>query len=124
MKPNSKTQSDVGLDFDGARLMSVDRDSKKFHTNAWSGHANDGRLVQMSQQPNKKGNDGRCGHSGFARSGTMPPTPGMPAVPAQGSTRDNINRGTQHRGGGTQVRYPGSPDRINAGAGPRKGNQQ
>ena len=125
MKYNSKTQSDVGLDFDGAKLMKVDRDSKKYHTNTWSGHANDGRLVQMGQQPNRKGNDGSCHHSGMAQSGKTPPVSAMPAVPAQGSIRDNINRGTQHRGtGGTQVRHPGSPDRINAGAGPRKGNQQ
>lgn len=125
MKPNSKTQSDVGLDFDGAKLMKVDRDSRKYHTNAWSGHLNDGRLVQMGQQPNRRGNDGSCHHSGMPQSGRMPPTSALPAVPKQGSVRDNINRGTQHRGGGMSMpRSPSSPDRINAGAGPRKGNSQ
>lgn len=125
MKYNSKTQSDVGLDFDGAKLMKVDRDSKRYHTNAWSGHANDGRLVQMGQQPNRKGNDGSCHHSGMAQGGKKPATSPTPSLPAQGSVRDSINRGSQHRGaGGTQVRHPASLDKINAGSGPRKGNQQ
>lgn len=125
MKPNSKTQSDVGLDFDGAKLMKVDRDSRRYHTNAWSGHANDGRLVQMGQQPNRKGNDGSCHHSGMAQGGKKPAVSATPSLPAQGSVRDSINRGSQHRGaGGTQVRHPASLDKINAGSGPRRGNQQ
>lgn len=129
MKPNSKTQSDAGLDFDGAKLMSVDRDSRKYHTNAWSGHLNDGRTVNMGRGPTR-GNDGSCGHSGFSHTGKMPPTSAVPAVPKQGSVRDNINRGTQQRGGGRAFEpsagqnYRGNPDRINAGSGPRKGNSQ
>ena len=129
MKPNAKTQSDRGLDFDGAKLMSVDRDSKRFAHNQWSGHSNDGRLVNYPGQK-RVGNDGSCGHSGYAHTGKMPPTSATPSVPRQGSVRDNINRGTQHRGGGraweprATGNYNGNPDRINAGAGPRKGNQQ
>lgn len=119
-----KTQSDQGLKFDGAELMSQKRENK-FRGNQWSGHSNDGRLVQMGQTPNRKGNDGSCHHAGYAAAGKKPMTAALSAVPAQGSTRDSINRGSQVRGaGGTQVKKPGSPDRINAGAGPRKGNKQ
>jgi len=129
MKANSKTQSDQGLKFDGAELMSQNR-SNKFRGNQWSGHSNDGRLVQMGQQPNRKGNDGSCHHSGMGQGGKTPPTSALPSVPAQGSIRDNINRGTQHRGGGRSFEpsatqnYKGNPDMINAGRGPRKGNAQ
>jgi hypothetical protein len=131
MKANAKTQSDQGLKFDGAEVMSQNR-SNKFRGNQWSGHSNDGRLVQMGQQPNRKGNDGACHHSGYADSGRKPMTAALAAVPPQGSVRDNINRGPQVRNpGGTRAfapsatqNYKGNPDMINAGRGPRKGNQQ
>ncbi|CAB4166169.1 hypothetical protein UFOVP849_19 [uncultured Caudovirales phage] len=124
------TQSDKGLKFDGAEAMSPGRVSRDLHKNQWSGHLNDGRLVQMGQQPNRKGNDGSCHHAGYAKEGKMPPTSAVPSLPAQGSVRDNINRGTQHRGGGREFapsagqNYKGNPDRINSGRGPTKGNQQ
>ena len=101
----------------------VDKSSTKYAKNHWSGHSNDGRLVQMNQQPNKKGNDGSCGHSGMARTGKMPPTSALPAVPPQGSVRDSINRGSQVRGGGTAEPTRGRTD-FNAGRGPTKGNSQ
>lgn len=124
MKPNAKTQGDRGLDFDGAKLMSVDRDSTRFKHNQWSGHSNDGRTVNMGRGPTR-GNDGSCGHSGYTHSGKMPPTAALQPVPAQGSVRDNINRGSQYRGTPMAMpRSPSNPDRINAGAGPRKGNNQ
>ena len=95
-----KTQSDQGLKFDGAELMSQKRENK-FRGNQWSGHSNDGRLVQMSQAPNRKGN-----------------TDGKTAGPA------TAHGTAQYRGvGGTTVKCPAAPDRINAGAGPRKGNK-
>jgi hypothetical protein len=130
MRPNSKTQMDQGLGFDGAAVETTRKPSKDLHKNQWSGHLNDGRLVQMSQQPNKKGNDGSCHHSGMGQGGKTPPTSALPSVPAQGSTRDNINRGSQQRGGGRKFEpsatqnFKGNPDRINAGPGPRKGNSQ
>jgi hypothetical protein len=124
MKP-AGTQSDKGLKFDGAEAMAPQKSSTKFAHNKFTGHSNDGRLVQMGQQPNRKGNDGSCSHSGMAQGGKMPPTSALPAVPAQGSVRDNINRGSQHRGqGGMMARSPANPDRQNAGRGPTKGNQQ
>ena len=123
-------KSEPGLKFDGAEAMAPQKSSTKYAHNKFTGHSNDGRLVQMSQQPNRKGNDGSCHHSGMGQSGKMPPTSALPAVPAQGSVRDNINRGTQHRGGGRKFEpsatqnYKGNADRINAGRGPTKGNQQ
>jgi hypothetical protein len=124
MRPNSKTQQDQGLGFDGAAVETTRKVSRDLHKNQWSGHLNDGRDVNMGRGPTK-GNDGKCGHSGFTHSGKMPPTSALPSVPAQGSVRDNINRGTQQRGGGTTMcKTPANPDRINAGPGPRKGNSQ
>jgi hypothetical protein len=118
-------KSEPGLKFDGAEAMAPQKASTKFAKNQWSGHSNDGRLVQMGQQPNKKGNDGKCGHAGMPLKGRMPDTAPMPALPAQGSTRDNINRGSQHRGqGGVMPKHPANPDRINSGRGPTKGNDQ
>jgi len=74
-----------------------------------------------------KGNMG-CGDVGPA----CPPYSAVPAVPAQGSVRDSINRGGQVRTpGGTRnwmpssgQNYRGNPDSINSGRGPTKGNQQ
>jgi hypothetical protein len=99
--------------------------------NKHTGHSNDGRLVNMGRGPTK-GNDGKCGHSGFEHSGLMPDTSGVPAVPKQGSTRDSINRGAQVRTpGGTRAfdpkagqNYSGNADKINFGRGPTKGNNQ
>jgi hypothetical protein len=118
------TQNDVGLGFDGAAVETTRKVSRDLHKNQWSGHLNDGRDVNMGRGPTK-GNDGSCHHAGYDRSGKKPPTAELKSVPAQGSVRDSINRGRQFRGqGGTTVKSPANPDRINAGAGPRKGNQQ
>ena len=99
------------------------KSSTKYARNQWSGHSNDGRLVQMDQQPNRRGNDGSCHHAGYADRGRKPPTSALPAMPAQGSVRDNINRGSQVRGGGTAVPARGRTD-FNAGRGPTRGNEQ
>ena len=98
------------------------KSSTKFAKNQWSGHSNDGREVNMGRGPTK-GNDGKCGHSGFSHTGKMPPTSAVPSLPAQGSTRDSINRGSQVRGGGTQMPNRGR-ETFNMGRGPTKGNQQ
>lgn len=74
-----------------------------------------------------KGNMG-CGIEGPA----CPPYSAVPALPAQGTVRDNINRGAQVRTpGGTRSwdpkagqNYKGNPDMINSGRGPTKGNAQ
>ena len=126
---SSKDQSS-SMDFE-IGSSKVDKSSTKFAHNQHSGHSNDGRTVNMGRGPTK-GNDGKCHHSGMAHAGKMPPTSALPSVPAQGSVRDSINRGAQVRNpGGTRKfepsatqNYTGNADRINAGRGPTKGNQQ
>lgn len=120
MKP-AKTQSDVGLGFDGAAGTGVNRGPNRFAKNQWSGHSNDGRLVNKGRGPTR-GNDGECHNPGTPSSSVTkdayrrPPTSAVPSVPAQGSVRDSINRGSQYRGqGGTQVKKPSSPDSIRVG---------
>ena len=120
MRPNKDQSSSMDFEIGSSATQ---KSSTKFAKNQWSGHSNDGREVQMPQQPNKKGNDGSCGHSGFAHSGKKPPTSALPSLPAQNSIRDNINRGSQVRGGGTAMPTCGR-ETFNMGRGPTKGNQQ
>jgi hypothetical protein len=129
MKPNSITQSDTTLKFDGAERESTGKINARMMTNAWSGHMNDGRLVNKGRGPTV-GNTG-CGapgKPGAMNSVTMDsyraaPTTAVPKLPAQGSVRDNINRGSQVRTpGGTRTwepsagqNYKGNPDQIRMG---------
>jgi hypothetical protein len=121
MKPNPKTQSDTTLKFDGAERESTGRVNSKMHTNTWSGHANDGREVNFGRGPTR-GNDGSCDTPrNLAASVTRdtdrrPMTSPVPSLPAQGSVRDNINRGSQYRGaGGVMAKSPTNPDKIRVG---------
>ena len=129
MKP-AGTQQDRNMNFDGMESMAPSK-SSKYMTNAWSGHMNDGRLVNKGRGPTT-GNMG-CGapgQKGATASVTKdtfkaPPTSAVPAVPKQGSVRDNINRGSQVRNpGGTRDWMPsktqnfrGNPDSIRIGQG-------
>ena len=113
MKPAS-TQTDKNMDFDGMAPTGTGRVNQKMQTNHWSGHANDGREVNMGRGPTVAG---RTGHKTPGSSGTVP------ALPAQGSVRDSINRGAQVRTpGGTRAwdpkcgqNYSGNPDKIRIG---------
>ena len=114
------TQSDRGLEFAGVGA-GPKKGSSKFAHNQWSGHSNDGRDVNFGRGPTK-GNDGMCHNPGTPSQsvtkdkGRRPPVSAVPSVPAQGSVRDNINRGHQDRGvGGTTVKKPTSPDSIRVG---------
>lgn len=107
------------------------RGPNKFAKNQFTGHSNDGREVNFGRG-STKGNDGSCGHAGMPHVGAKPHTAAVPSLPAQGSVRDNINRGAQVRTpGGTRAfdpkagqNYKGDPNKINVGRGPTKGNQQ
>ena len=123
MKPNSKTQSDTTLKFDGAERETTGRVRAGVHVNKWSGHLNDGRLVNRGRGPTV-GNNGMCdtpknlGASVTKDSDRRPPTAATPALPKQGSVRDAINRGAQVRGSGmTAVKKPSNPDSIRIGQG-------
>jgi len=124
MKP-AGTQRDVGLGFDGAQRETQTNIRQRVCYNQHTGKANDGALINKGRGP-VKGNTGT-----LADGSCRPPTSAVPGLPAQGSTRDSINRGAQVRtpGGtrsfepsGTQ-NYRGNADAINAGRGPTKGNQ-
>jgi hypothetical protein len=123
MKP-AGTQTDKNMDFDGMQSMAPSR-STKFQTNQWSGHMNDGRLVQKAQAPNRTGNNGMCdtprnlSASVTKDAHRAAPTSTMPKLPAQGSIRDNINRGAQVRnpGGTRMAKSPANPDKIRIGQG-------
>ena len=118
---HSGTQSDKNMNFDGMESMNPSRGSKHM-TNTWSGHMNDGRLVQKAQAPNRTGNDGSCdvprnlASSVTQDRGRRPMTAATPKLPAQGSVRDSINRGSQYRGeGGVTAKSPSNPDKIRIG---------
>lgn len=109
---------DPNLNFDGMESMAPKR-SSKYHTNAWSGHANDGREVNFGRGP-VRGNDGQCHNPGTpSKSVTKdmarrPPASAVPSLPAQGSVRDNINRGSQVRNpGGTRSWMPSKTQNYN-----------
>jgi hypothetical protein len=112
---------DQGLGFDGAGQESTGSVRGGVHVNKWSGHMNDGRLVNRGRGPTV-GNNGMCdtpknlGASVTKDADRRPPTSATPAVPRQGSVRDNINRGAQVRGSGmTAVKKPSNPDSIRVG---------
>ena len=120
MKHNSITQSDTNMNFDGMQNQSPAA-LKRFAGNKWSGHSNDGREVNFGRGPTR-GNDGSCDTpKNLAASVTRdtdrrPMTSPVPSLPAQGSVRDNINRGSQYRGeGGVMAKSPANPDKIRVG---------
>jgi hypothetical protein len=117
----ARDQSDRNMNFDGMESMAPSR-SSKYQTNTWSGHMNDGRLVQKAQAPNRTGNNGSCdvprnlASSVTQDRGRKPMTAATPKLPAQGSVRDSINRGSQYRGeGGVTAKSPSNPDKIRVG---------
>lgn len=104
---HAATQSDMNMNFDGMELKKTSR-SSKYMTNHYTGHMNDGRLVNKGRGPTV------AGHTGDKTPGSVG---GVPAVPTQGSVRDNINRGAQVRnpGGTVMPKKPSNPDRIRMG---------
>jgi len=121
MKANSTTQTDRGLGFDGAGQETNPRARGGVQVNKWSGHMNDGRLVNKGRGPTV-GNNGECdlpknlGASVTRDAHSRAPVSAVPKLPAQGSVRDNINRGGQVRGSGmTMVKKPSDPDSIRVG---------
>ena len=112
------TQSDHNMNFDGMESMAPSR-STKFSGNMYSG----------KQDPNKTINKGRgptVGNHGTqtADASCRPPTSAVPALPAQGSVRDSINRGSQVRTPGGVKQMPAlGRVKFDCGRGPTKGNQ-
>jgi len=121
MRPNSKTQMDTGLGFDGAGMESTGKVRGGLHVNRFTGYMNDGRLVNKGRGPTV-GNQGceDASRPGASASVTRdpyvcPPVSGTPKLPAQGSVRDSINRGSQVRPASMMaVKKPSNPDSIRA----------
>jgi len=124
MKPNSRTQSDSNMDFDGMERIAPAH-STKYMTNQYTGYMNDGRLVNKGRGPTK-GNTGT-----LAQGPKTPPTSALPAS-VKIKNPDYINGGAQVRTpGGTRAfapsatqNYNGNIDKMNVGRGPTKGNSQ
>jgi len=137
MKPNAKTQMDPNMDFDGMAKEGPGRIRASLMTNAWSGHMNDGREVNMGRGPTR-GNTGAAkpGKPGATTSVTKDsfrpaPTDSLPSN-MKIKNPDYINGGAQVRTpGGTRAwdpkmgqNYSGNPDQIRIGqtGGPGYGN--
>ena len=99
------------------------RGSDKFSHNQWSGHSNDGRLVNKGRGPTV-GNDGKCGGAKTPASTVTKD----PYRPAPTSPNPGVHQGKELFTGHKQVRnpggtrswdpqkgqnYKGNPDRIN-----------
>lgn len=80
---------DNNLDFDGMAGDGVNRAANKYDKNYHTGHANDGRSVNYGRGPVKAGSTGHSVPNPTARTG-------------------KIN-------GGTTVKCPPNPDKINVG---------
>jgi len=124
------TQSDHNMNFDGMEVIAP-KQGNAYRGNQYAGKTDPNKTINYGRG-HTRGNDGSCGHSGFSSEGKRPPASAVPTLPAQGSTRDSINRGGQVRNpGGTRTfdpkagqNYKGNADKINVGRGPTKGNKQ
>lgn len=111
-------KQDSNLDFDGMKGDGVNRGKNRFAKNQWSGHSNDGRLVDFGRGPTKGNQDYNAGQGAHRE----PPTRALPAI---ATGKDMFTGTSQYRGvGGTQIKKPGAEAKINVGRGPTKGNQQ
>lgn len=113
------TQSDHNMNFDGMEAIAPK------HSTKYSGNQSGLKAKTNAGRGPTKGN-----HGTLTGSSCHPPAAAVPTLPAQGSTRDSINRGGQVRNpGGTRSfdpkagqNYTGNADKINVGRGPTKGN--
>jgi hypothetical protein len=120
LKP-AKDQMGKGLDY--MRGDGVNRDGNRFAGNHWSGHSNDGRLVNKGRGPTKGNQDYRGVGGPSATKDAYRPAPRTSEVSGREYPRDmdKINYGKQERTpGGTRAwspsagqNYKGNPDRIN-----------
>lgn len=92
-----------GMGFAGMMASTPSKSSQSCHYNHYTGHANDGRTVQMTQAPNRRGN-GRMGDV-------------MNPAPSSAHGRE------QKRGKSMAMPTCGCESR-NVGRGPTKGNKR
>jgi hypothetical protein len=126
MKPNSITQSDSNLNFDGMEKMAPGR-SNKYSGNQHSGHQNPNTLVNKGRGPTvgNKSDDGPT----YPDARVMPKiTPGKDMFPGSANPQVRSSGGgrfpeTRAFAPSAGQNYKGNPDKINMGRGPTKGNQ-
>ena len=127
MKANSKTQSDMNLDFDGMAGNGVNRGANKFAGNQHAGVQNPNKMFNNKRGPtvgNKSDDD-----STYPDAAVVPKfTPGKDMFP--GSANPQVRESGGGRFKGTRAfepamgqNYKGNADKINMGRGPTKGNQ-
>jgi len=123
MKP-AKDQKDNSLYADGMSGPGYNRNnSQSVQTNHWSGHANDGRLVNKGRGPTKGNQDMKpmnVGPSATKDSYRAAPTSSLPAVKPgkdmfMGSSNPQVRTpgGTRAWDPKCEQNYKGNPDRIN-----------
>lgn len=124
MKPNSTTQNDRNLDFDGMAGDGVNRGANKFSGNKFSGVQNPNKLITGSRGPTK-GNvdDGPEKGSGpsVTKDAYRPaPTRSTPALacgkdmfPGSANPQVRTPGGTRSFMPSAGQNYNGNPDRIN-----------
>lgn len=118
-----------GLSFNGQSGEGYSRNSRSnsVQTNKWSGHMNDGRLVNKGRGPTKGNQDYNAGQGKHRE----PPTASVPAFKPGKDMFMGSNNPQVRTPGGTRSwdpkkgqNYSGNIDRINVGRGPTKGNEQ
>jgi len=124
MKANSKTQSDMNLDFDGMAGDGVNRGANKFAGNHWSGIQNANKTFNEGRGPTKGNVDNT------ATTGKRPPASALPKFttgkemfPASANPQVRTPGGTRAFDPSAGQNYRGNADRINMGRGPLKGNE-
>ena len=122
MKPNSKTQNDRNLDFDGMAGDGVNRGANKFSGNKWSGVQNPNKLFNEGTGPRTGNQDYRAvgGPSATKDAYRPAPTDGMPAhqpgrdmFPGSANPQVRTPGGTRAFMPSAGQNYNGNPDRIN-----------
>lgn len=125
MKPNSKTQSDSNLDFNGMAGNGVNRGANKFAGNQHSGVQNPNKTFNEGRGPTKGNQDYDVGQGAHREPPTMPlPAfkPGKEMFTSHAQVRNPS--GTRAFDPSAGQNYRGNADRINFGRGPTKGNQE
>ena len=127
MKHNSKTQSDMNLDFNGMKGDGVNRGAMKYCGNQHSGTQNPNKLITGKRGPtvgNKSDDDSTYPDAAvvpkFTPGKEMFPGSANPQVRTSGGGRFPTTRAWMPSEG---QNYKGNADKINMGRGPTKGNQ-
>ena len=117
-----------GLAFNGQGGEGYTRNnSGSVQVNHWSGHMNDGRLVNKGRGPTKGNQDYNAGQGKHRE----PPASSVPAVKPGKDMFMGSSNPQVRTPGGTRTwdpvcgqNYKGNADKMNVGRGPTKGNQQ